>query len=181
MTDLTATTKLVSLQEPQLYLVCLGGLLLAAKLEEKDGNVPRCSQLNAFVKNFFPLSDFLSLELVMLTYFNWNVCLPTPCYFTSMLQPYSILPTDTHNKGPILCYSKARDYFEEYVQFFLKLSLTDMNLLDSRPSLVAAAIVLAARKAFGLAPTWSYQLQQASVDFIIIFSLTQSIRLLDSK
>lgn len=106
----------------------------------------------------------------MLTYFNWNVCLPTPCYFTSMLLPYSILPTDTHNKGPILCYSKARDYFEEYVQFFLKLSLTDMNLLDSRPSLVAAAIVLAARKAFGLAPTWSYQLQQASVDFIIIVS-----------
>ena len=82
-------------QEPQLYLVCLGALLLASKMEERqvlqnivpalkvcfhsyfrDGTMPRCSQLNLFVKNYFPLADFLNLEFVMLAYFNWNLVRP---------------------------------------------------------------------------------------------------------
>ena len=78
-----------------MYLVCLGALLLASKMEERqvlqnivpalhvcfhsyfrDGTMPRCSQLNLFVKNYFPLADFLNLEFVMLAYFNWNLVRP---------------------------------------------------------------------------------------------------------
>eukprot|EP00092_Neocalanus_flemingeri_P084064 GFUD01105574.1.p1 GENE.GFUD01105574.1~~GFUD01105574.1.p1 ORF type:complete len:287 (-),score=69.67 GFUD01105574.1:289-1149(-) len=150
------------IQDPQLYLVCLGSLLLAAKMEEKDGNVPRCSQLNIFVKNFFPLSDFFSLELVMLNYFHWNICLPTPCYFTSLLIPHSILPTDHHNSGPILSFSKAQAYFQEYVQYFLKVSMTDVSFLDTLPSLLAASVIAAARRAFGLSPQWPDNLELLS-------------------
>ena len=39
----------------------------------RDGTMPRCSQLNLFVKNYFPLADFVNLEFVMLAYFNWNL------------------------------------------------------------------------------------------------------------
>jgi len=154
-------TKLVDLfmdghdiQDPQLYLVCLGALLLAAKIEEKDGSVPRFSQLNIFVKNYFPLSDFFSLELVMLNYFNWNIVFPTPCYFINLLFPHSILHTDYHNSGPILSFPKAQAYFQEYVQFFLRVSLTDNVFMDILPSLLAASIMAASRRAFGLSPTW---------------------------
>jgi len=147
------------IQNPQLYLVCLGSLLLAAKIEEKDGNVPRCSQLNAFVKNFFPLSDFFSLEMVMLNYFNWNICLPTTCYFTSILLPHAIQPSDHHNSGPILSFIKAQAYFQEYVEFFLKVSLTDVNFIDTLPSILAASVIAAARRAFGLSPTWPDKLE----------------------
>jgi len=147
------------IQNPQLYLVCLGSLLLAAKMEEKDGNVPRCSQLNIFVKNYFPLSDFFSLEMVMLNYFNWNICLPTPCYFTSLLLPHSIQPSDHHNAGPILSFIKAQAYFQEYVEFFLKVSLADVSFIDTLPSLLAASVIAAARRAFGLSPPWPDSLE----------------------
>ena len=142
-----------------MYLVCLGALLLAAKIEEKDGNVPRFSQLNIFVKNYFPLSDFFSLELVMLNYFNWNIVFPTPCYYTNLLFPHAILHTDHHNCGPILSFTKAQAYFQEYVQFFLRVSLTDNVFLDVLPSLLAAAIIAASRRAFGLSPTWPESLE----------------------
>merc|ERR1711911_142932 len=99
-----------SFQDPQLYLVALGGLLLAAKMEEKDGNIPKCTKLNSFVKNFFPIRDFYSIELVMLNYFDWNISLPTACYFASTMLPYSILETDRLVSGPILHYSKAQAY-----------------------------------------------------------------------
>jgi len=147
------------IQNPQLYLVCLGSLLLAAKIEEKDGNVPRCSQLNAFVKNYFPISDFFSLEMVMLNYFNWNICLPTTCYVTSILLPHAIHPSDHHNSGPILSYIKAQAYFQEYVEFFLKVSLVDVSFIDALPSILAASVIAAARRAFGLSPTWSDNLE----------------------
>jgi len=147
------------IQNPQLYLVCLGALLLAAKIEEKDGNVPRCSQLNTFVKNYFPLSDFFSLELVMLNFFNWNICLPTPCYFTSLLLPHAIQPSDHHNAGPILSFIKAQAYFQEYVEFFLKVSLCDVSFIDTLPSLLAASVIAAARRAFGLSPSWPDSLE----------------------
>jgi len=142
------------IQNPQLYLVCLGSLLLASKIEEKDGNVPRCSQLNAFVKNYFPISDFFSLEMVMLNYFNWNICLPTTCYFTSFLLPHAIQPSDHHNSGPILSFIKAQAYFQDYVEFFLKVSLSDVGFIDILPSHLAASVIAAARRAFGLSPTW---------------------------
>ena len=35
--------------------------------------MPRCSQLNLFVKNYFPLADFVNLEIVMMSYFHWNL------------------------------------------------------------------------------------------------------------
>jgi hypothetical protein len=147
------------IQDPQLYLVCLGGLLLASKLEEKDGKIPRCSRLNAFVSNYFPLSDFFSLEFVMLNFFQWNICLPTVQTFCSFLLPHAVLSSDLHNNGPILSREKAAAYFETYVHYFLKVSLVDPVFIDCLPSLVAAAVLAAARRAFGFSPRWPELLQ----------------------
>ena len=133
------------LQDPQLYLVALGGLLLAAKMEEKDGNIPKCTRLNSFVKNYFPLSDYYSIELVMLNYFDWNLCLPTACYFAMSLLPYAILETDRLVSGPILHPGKAHAYLEEYVSYFLRVSVSEMGFLDKLPSVVGVSVVAAAR------------------------------------
>lgn len=146
------------IQDPQLYLVCLGALLLASKMEERDGNIPRYSQMNLFVKNYFPLSDFLNLEFVMLGFFNWNLCLPTACCTANLLLPHSLLSTDLHNGGPLIHFEKGASYLEEYVQYFLKASLLDSAFMDISPSLVGSAIVAAARTAFGIRPTWPSKL-----------------------
>ena len=95
----------------------------------------------------------------MLNYFNWNICLPTSCYFTFLLLPHSIQPTDHHNSGPILSFLKAQAYFQEYVEYFLKISLTDISFIDTLPSILAASIIAAARRAFGLSPHWPDNLE----------------------
>jgi len=168
--------------DPQLYLVALGGLLLAAKMEEKDGNIPKCTKLNSFVKNFFPIRDFYSIELVMLNYFDWNISLPTACYFASTMLPYSILETDRLVSGPILHYSKAQAYLEEYVQLFLKMSVSEISFIELLPSVVGVACCAAARKAFGLVEAWPFKLQRmtdyswADLHFVVqrlLFTLQQ--------
>jgi len=150
------------IQDPQLYLVCLGSILLAAKVQEKDSNVPKCSQLNAFVKHQFPLSDFVSLEIVILKYFNWNLCIPTASYFVEMWIPHSISPTDSHNNGPIVSFREAKAYFLEYVKYFLDLVMQETVFVDKLPSMLAAALLAASRIAFGLSPGWPITLEDVS-------------------
>lgn len=145
------------IKDPQLYLVCLGSLLLASKVEEKDSNVPKCSEMNTFAKNVFALSDFKMLELVILKYFNWNIFLPTACHFVEMWLPESIYPSDY--RGPPQYFSDAKTFFLKYVEYFMDLSTQDSSLVDVVPSLVAAAIIAASRSAFGLSPTWNIRLE----------------------
>ena len=136
--------------------------MLAAKMEEKDGNIPRCTKLNSFVKNFFPIKDFYSIELVMLNYFDWNICLPTACYFATSMLPYALLETDRLVSGPILCYVKAHAYFEEYVNFFLKASISETSFIDKLPSVIGVSVIAASRKAFGLVDAWPFKLERMS-------------------
>jgi len=150
------------IMDPQLYLVSLGATLLAAKMEEKDSNVPRCTKLNSFVKNAFPIKDFYSIELVMLNYFDWNVCIPTAAYFAMNLLPYAMITTDKLVSGPILNFSKAHAYFEEYVNFFLKNSVSEICFIDKLPSVIGTSVIAASRKAFGLVEAWPYMLEKMS-------------------
>jgi len=150
-----------NIENPQLYLVALGGLLLAAKMEE-DGNVPKCHKLNGYVNNYFTLTDFYSIEMVMLNYLHWNVSVPTSYYCAHLLLPWALLDTDKLVSGPILSYSKAHAYFEEYVQYFLRLSLQDFNLVDVLPSMLGVSIIAASRKAFGLMEAWPSRLERMS-------------------
>jgi len=146
------------IQNPQLYLVCLVSILLASKMEEKDDKIPKCSKLNALVQHKFPKPDFLSLEFVMLKYFNWSLGMPTACNFAEMWLPYAIQPTDSHNNGPMVSFREARSYFHQYVKYFLDLSLVDPQFIDVPPSQLGAAILAVARIAFGLTPFWSHEM-----------------------
>jgi len=150
------------IMDPQLYLVALGGLLLAAKMEEKDGNIPRCTKLNSYVNNCFPLTDFYSIELVMLNYFDWKINLPTSCYFASAMLPYAILETDRLASGRILSFSKAHAYLEEYVFYFLSVSVSEMSFIDKLPSVIGASVIAASRRAFGIVETWPFRLERLS-------------------
>ena len=81
----------------------------------------------------------------MLNYFDWNLCLPTACYFAMSLLPYAILETDRLVSGPILHPGKAHAYLEEYVSYFLRVSVSEMGFLDKLPSVVGVSVVAAAR------------------------------------
>ena len=135
---------------------------MAAKMEEKEEKIPGCSKLNSFVKNYFPLKDFYSIELVMLNYFDWRINLPTASYFASALSPYAILDTDRLVSGRILSFSKAHAYLEEYINYFLSVSLGDMSFVDKLPSILGTSVIAASRRAFGIVETWPFRLEKMS-------------------
>ena len=41
----------------------------------------------------------------------------------------------------------------------MKVSLTDVSFIDTLPSILAASVIAAARRAFGLSPIWSENLE----------------------
>merc|ERR1719318_2103698 len=92
--QLKLKTQTVHLAVKLLDLVCLGCLQLAAKIHEKESNIPRGSQLISLLPEPLSLSAFLSLEFVMLSFFQWSICLPTSCYLTELLLPYCLHPSD---------------------------------------------------------------------------------------
>ena len=76
--------------------------------------MPRCSQLNLFVKNYFPLADFVNLEIVMMSYFHWNLVrhflvyhisitltVPTACQW-SLSKQATLLPDITIRRFQLL-------------------------------------------------------------------------------
>ena len=52
-----------SFQDPQMYLVSLCSLTLAAKMEESERRIPRASSLRPLVGDAFTCSDFLQAFL----------------------------------------------------------------------------------------------------------------------
>ncbi|XP_070539822.1 cyclin-J-like isoform X2 [Ptychodera flava] len=68
-------------EESQLHLVALSCLLVAAKFEERDINIPEISRLNKYVDYSYKWQDFLQMELLLLDFFSWNVCIPTSAHF----------------------------------------------------------------------------------------------------
>ena len=80
-------------------------------------------------------------RFVILTYFNWNLLIPTACHFTEMILPHSIHPTDSHNGGPIVSFREAKAYFHQYVKYFLDIAIQESAFVDILPSKLAAALI----------------------------------------
>ena len=130
-------------------------------MEEKDGNIPvPFKRLNCYY--YFPMKDFKCIETVMLNYFDWRINLPTAYTFSTALLPYAILDTDRLMSGAILHFGKAWAFLEEYVQYFLRVSVSDQSFIDKLPSMLGVAIIAAARKAFGIVETWPHMLENLS-------------------
>lgn len=78
----------------RLKLVALVCLLLAAKFEERECNVPKIADLNNVIKNQYPYNDFFSLELMILTFMDWNLTIPTAANFVEHYVGYVVQNSD---------------------------------------------------------------------------------------
>jgi len=147
------------IEDPQLYLVCLGCLQLAAKIYEKETNIPRSSVLASLLPATLSVSAFFSLEFVMLNFFHWDICLPTWCYITELLLPLSIHPSDTHFGQNIVNFRTVKEELHTAVKEMLDTSLQEESMMLVVPSIMACSIVQASRLVCGLYPCWPDQLE----------------------
>lgn len=83
----------------RLKLVALVCLLVASKFEERECKVPKIADLNTVIKNQYPHNDFYSLELMVLTFMNWNLTVPTTATFIERYVGYVVHCSEV-DEGP---------------------------------------------------------------------------------
>uniref|UniRef100_A0A672V2E3 Cyclin-J-like protein n=1 Tax=Strigops habroptila TaxID=2489341 RepID=A0A672V2E3_STRHB len=148
----------------QLYIISFACLLLASKFEEKEDKVPKLELLNnlAYMCNVNVVlnkQDLLTIEILLLENFSWNLCMPTPAHYIDYYLYVSIGENDLHNGWPITSPTKVKDFLEKYAYYFLDFSVQDPTFLHFRPSLIAAACVCASRICMQVSPAWTTQLE----------------------
>lgn len=65
----------------RLKLVALVCLLLGAKLEDSDNKVPKMSELNSIINNQYPLRDYISVEIMVMEFFSFDIAMLTYSHF----------------------------------------------------------------------------------------------------
>ncbi|EDO49306.1 predicted protein [Nematostella vectensis] len=148
------------IQESQLHLLALTALLLAAKFDENENQIPDISTLNKFVNNTYQHAEYHQMELLLLEFFNWNIDLPTPVQF---LEYYLAKATIDYKESEMtIDYKKTSTYLRKYVYYFLEISFQDHTFLSFSPSLITSSCIAASRICLNLIPSWTNELSKVT-------------------
>ncbi|PSN34498.1 Cyclin-J [Blattella germanica] len=110
--------------ETRLNLVALVCILLAAKFEERDANVPKISELNARASNGYPLRDFILLEFMVMNFLHWNLVLPTAAHFAEYFTMFATFESDM-SSAPLqfVSFHELKVAVRQSIRDFLDISL----------------------------------------------------------
>lgn len=147
-------------KEPQLTLLAICCLWIAAKLDEHDELIPSLSSLKSIVQDNYNCDDFLQMELIIMQGLDWRLLLPTAEQFIGYYVENCLFDTDLHVGYKITNFEKARSYVAKYISYFLEVSLQDYLFYNFLPSLVAASVLAASRMCIKITPTWTDGLVQ---------------------
>ncbi|XBI95595.1 hypothetical protein VPH35_032023 [Triticum aestivum] len=117
----------------ELQMVCASALLIACKYEEEDAWDP----------------EILGTEMAILNTLEWNLSVPTHYVFLSRFARAAASSSQLKNN----------EEMENMVFFFAELALLQYALVPSKPSMVAAAAVYAARLTLKKTPLWTETLK----------------------
>eukprot|EP01087_Luapelamoeba_hula_P022627 TRINITY_DN815_c2_g3_i1.p1 TRINITY_DN815_c2_g3~~TRINITY_DN815_c2_g3_i1.p1 ORF type:complete len:506 (+),score=118.11 TRINITY_DN815_c2_g3_i1:753-2270(+) len=157
----------VTIHPSRFQLVAAVCLLMAAKHEEVDDNVPAMAQLNECCSNNFSVDIIQKMEVLLLNTLQWELMVVTPRHFLDLfakIGSYAIDPTQdlvqnnriTPEKLPLV-----QAYLCKYSEFFLDMCVQDALFVPLyAPSVMAAASIAAARCQLRLEPVWPAHLVQ---------------------
>ena len=148
-----------SITDIQLHLICLVSLQIAAKSEELDTRIPTIDTLSVFVQYAYKQDEFKRMELMILKFYKWNLNIPTAAHFINYYLYKALDPTDLHQGKPLEDLEYAEKAFECYANYFLEISLQEVNFLEHSPATVSACCVLVTRKCMNIQPLWPRRLE----------------------
>jgi hypothetical protein len=141
----------------ELQLVAIACILIAAKYEEIEEVVPTLSDMNRHAQWAFSADSIQHMEFEVLRKLNWCLGTYTPLHFASYFMSKGVLfDADTMQGRPLA--QKVPKYMKRYIEFFADLCLQDYAFQRFSPSMMAASIVMASRKALGIRPLWRKEL-----------------------
>jgi hypothetical protein len=111
-------------KKTELILYYSSSVLFSAKFEERDANVPKISELNSRVGNQYPVTDFISLEFMIMHFVHWSLVLPTAAHFAEYYTIFATSASDMCSAPPqFTTFQELRNAVQQYIRDFLDLSL----------------------------------------------------------
>lgn len=151
-----------NIEKERLHIVALICLWIASKYEEYDVRIPRLSHLNKEVANLYKVNDFLDLEVLVLSFLDWDLNLPTAAHFSEYYSLFAVTRRDWNEKENVESYENFWQEARRVVNNYLDLSLNDINMVHYLPSAIASACILLARQQLQLAPVWTFELEEVT-------------------
>lgn len=143
----------------RLQLVAMACILIAAKFEEAEEIIPTLCELNECSNNAYSIDALKEMEVSVLRHLNWSLALVTPIHFLHFYQARGIIfQNDLFEGGPGNRRS-ALKYVKKYADFFAELCLQEYAFQQYLPSIMAAAVIAAARRAVKIDPIWNNELE----------------------
>lgn len=133
-------------------LIALSSLMLAAKFDELDINIPFIMEMQRASGFKIGYDQFVFYEAELLLYLNWDLMKITPHHFLNALLNTGVVCTDDSlsDAKPI---QEDLEMVTHTVQLaarhFAELVLKDYDFLRYKPSIIANSCIMAARVAVG--------------------------------
>ncbi|KAH1027424.1 hypothetical protein HUJ05_000935 [Dendroctonus ponderosae] len=142
-----------SIKPDEIVLLANVCVLLAAKFEENINNVPKISELNAYVLNRYMAKEYKQWEVDVLRFFSWYIKIPTAAHYIHYYLQAVVTTGEVSSQSDSLrtTFYRIHDLVLEYLDQVID---NIHYMQDFKPSLLAAGIIAASRFECSL-PIWS--------------------------
>jgi len=146
----------------RIQLVAIACILISAKIEEQEDQVPRVCTLTNFSGNTFSRELVLKMESWILNVFKWEVNIVTTINFLEYYLQAALHPAELAKNNHQRNYEHTKAHLCKTAEFFVALSEHHYHFREYLPSVVAAASIAAARQMLHVQPVWTDALQLAT-------------------
>ncbi|KAG5190821.1 cyclin-like protein [Tribonema minus] len=155
--DQVCTTQGYDPKGWRLQAICC--LSVAAKYEEAERNMPMVSEMAIAAETRLTTGMVTQGELSLARGLGWDISRVTAMHFLGYYLHQGVTFLSDECQGRALV-TKVTRYMKKYVEFFANLCQQDYSFQRHRPSTIAAASILAARRALCIAPLWRPELER---------------------
>eukprot|EP00033_Pygsuia_biforma_P000071 GCRY01000091.1.p1 GENE.GCRY01000091.1~~GCRY01000091.1.p1 ORF type:complete len:344 (+),score=33.90 GCRY01000091.1:200-1231(+) len=155
----------------QRQLVACGCVLVASKYWDLNKESPSLEEMETCVNSQFSQEEIRAMEIQLLFYLDWKLDLLVPLQFIPFLLQFCLSGCEEQAKSSrlkvkmaTLCANLCHECLEDY------------RFQSCKPALLAAAILGAARRHFGIYPIWNSELETIThYSFEAVSSLVQVV------
>jgi len=143
----------------RLQLVAMACVLVASKAEEAEDVTPTLAELNECSNHAYTSDMLKDMEVAVLRALSWSLMCVNPIHFLHFFQARGIVFQNDLFEGGQQNRRSSIKYVRKYADFFAELCLQEYAFQRFLPSVLAAAVVAAARRAVKIDPIWNPELE----------------------
>lgn len=144
-------------RKDRFQLMALSCLRMALKYLGAEEELPPMAEFWEMGNRMYSFEEISDAEADMFQKLGWRLTVVTPLHFLQYFMGQTVLFAADRLLGSELV-DEAHDYYCKYAEFFVDMVLQEYSLQVYRPSVVAASILVASRKALGVTPLWRDEL-----------------------